>query len=276
MANPIEPRDSGALREQLERHPIYAEVQDLDDLRLFMAHHVYAVWDFMSLVKYVQGHIAPPSVPWMPTAHPAVLRQFINAMVLAEESDEGLPDATGQPTAVAHFDLYCQAMSEIGADTGVLMQFLEHVRIEGIESALARAAIPGPARRFMAMTFGFIDTGKTHIVAAALAVGREQVIPGMFRALLKDLGVAEPQAPAFYHYLKRHIYLDDDSHGPMAMRLLEELCAGDLQKVLESEQAAKRSIEARIHFWDEVRAALRADGLSATVAPQPCSGAFLV
>lgn len=272
MANSIGPRTSSALREQLDRHPIYAEVRDLGDLRLFMAHHVYAVWDFMSLVKYVQGHIAPVSVPWMPTAHPSMLRQFINAMVLAEESDEGLADATGQPTAVAHFDLYCQAMREVGADTGVLMRFLEQVGTDGVRSALGAAAIPGPARRFMAATFGFIDTGKAHVVAAALAVGREQVIPGMFRALLRDLGVVEAQAPAFYHYLKRHIHLDDDTHGPMAMRLLEEVCAGDAQKVLESEQAAHRALEARIHFWDEVRAVLRA-GRSVSVASQPRLGA---
>lgn len=146
MANSIGPRTSSALREQLDRHPIYAEVRDLGDLRLFMAHHVYAVWDFMSLVKYVQGHIAPVSVPWMPTAHPSMLRQFINAMVLAEESDEGLPDATGQPTAVAHFDLYCHAMREVGADTGVLMRFLEQVRTDGVRSALG-AAEPYRGRR---------------------------------------------------------------------------------------------------------------------------------
>jgi hypothetical protein len=256
------------LRDRLEHHPIYAEVQDLAQLRVFMEHHVYAVWDFMSLLKYVQGHVAPTLVPWMPTRDAPVLRQFINAMVLAEESDEGMPDAAGRPTAVAHFDLYYQAMREIGADTGVVMQFLEHVRTKGIESALVEAAIPAAARRFMATTFGFINTGKTHIVAAALAAGREQVIPGMFRALLRGLGVGEQHAPAFYHYLKRHIHLDDESHGPMAERLLKEICAGDSQKVLESEQAARKALEARICFWDEVRLALRADVFSATVAPR--------
>lgn len=274
MAKLIEPGVSSVLRDRLDRHPIYAEVQDLSALRIFMEHHVYAVWDFMSLVKYVQGHTAPTSVPWMPTRHSSRVRQFINAMVLAEESDEGPPDAAGQPTAVAHFDLYCQGMDEVGADTGVVMRFLDGVRAKGIEDALIEAVIPSPARRFMATTFGFIGTGKPHIVAAALAVGREQVIPGMFRALLNKLGVTEWEAPAFHYYLKRHIHLDDDTHGPMTMRLLEELCDGDPEKAMESEQAARRALEARIRFWDEVRGALGAAGSSAAVASHPSSDAW--
>ena len=73
-------READVLRDRLERHPIYAEVQDLNRLRLFMAHHVFAVWDFMSLVKSVQGHTAPTAVPWMPTRRPPGLRRFINAV----------------------------------------------------------------------------------------------------------------------------------------------------------------------------------------------------
>jgi hypothetical protein len=275
MANLFESQVTEALRHRLENHPIYAEVQDLHRLRVFMEHHAYAVWDFMSLLKAVQGHTAPTSVPWMPTPHSPVVRHFVNAMVLAEESDEGLPDARGQPTAVAHFDLYRQAMNEIGADTEVLMRFLAHVRTQGIESALAEAAMPRSARRFMVTTFGFIGTGKAHIVAAALAVGREKVIPGMFRVLLKEFGVAEQEAPAFHHYLKRHIHLDDHTHGPMAVRLLEELGAGDSQKVVESEQAAEKALKARLRFWDEVRDALRASAAVTAAAPQPNSGVLL-
>ncbi len=261
MASPLEPKGIEVLRGRLECHPIYGELRDRSDLGRFMERHVYAVWDFMSLLKSVQSHVAPTCVPWMPTREAPVLRQFINAMVLAEESDEGLADMTGQVTAVAHFDLYCQAMNEVGADTTALAGFLEQVRLKGIDRALSEAAIPASAQRFMATTFGFIGTGRPHVVAAALAVGREQAIPAMFRALLRQLGVSELDAPAFHYYLKRHIHLDDDAHGPMAMRLLEELCAGDSEKFIEAERAARKALEARILFWDQVRADLRGQSL---------------
>ena len=46
--------------------------------------------------------------------------------------------------------------------------------------------------------------------------------------------------------------MDGDHHGPMAKRILEELCNGDPQKEAEVLNQAKASIEARICFWDEV------------------------
>jgi hypothetical protein len=112
------------------------------------------------------------------------------------------------------------------------------------------------ARWFMEGTFGFIATGKPHVVAAAFALGREQVIPGMFRALLQDMQVRAHQAPAFHYYLERHIHLDEDHHGPLSLRMLDELCAGDPHKVREAEQAARAAIAARIEFWDGVLSAL--------------------
>ena len=69
------------LQAELDGHPVYADVGGLEDLRIFMAHHVFSVWDFMSLVKYMQGHLAPAVVPWMPHGDPA-LRFFINRLVL--------------------------------------------------------------------------------------------------------------------------------------------------------------------------------------------------
>lgn len=96
------------LQEKLKHHPIYAAVQDLDDLHCFMQHHVYPVWDFMSLVKYLQHHLAPSSVPWLPECGDAASVRFINELVLGEESDESLPAPDGQPVYASHF-----MMSEI-------------------------------------------------------------------------------------------------------------------------------------------------------------------
>ncbi|HEX8964407.1 MAG TPA: DUF3050 domain-containing protein [Rhodocyclaceae bacterium] len=241
-------------RSRLDNHPVYQQVNDIDALRTFMTHHVYSVWDFMSLLKYLQHLVAPAGAPWMPLGDP-MLRRFVNELVLEEETDEA-PGENGEKGYASHFELYLLAMADVGADTTRPLAFLDAVRKQGIDAALASASIPEPARQFMKTTFGFIATGKPHVVGAALALGREHIIPPMFRALLARMGYDAHKAPRFHYYLERHIHLDEDFHAPMSLRLLESLCGGDAAKAVEAMAAARQAMEARIAFWDGVQAAL--------------------
>jgi len=247
------------LKARLDQHPLYTAVRTPADLRCFMQHHVYAVWDFMSLLKYLQGAIAPVSLPWQPTGDAALTaaQRLINEIVLGEETDEGLPDANGQPSFISHFDLYLGAMQEVGADTAPVLAFLRQVKKKGVDKALRRADIPEPSRRFMTSTFDVIDAGRTPAVAAAFALGREQVIPGMFRALLADLGISRQQAPLFHYYLERHIHLDGELHGPLSLNLLAHLCGDSAAKLRQVERAAKKAVKARVALWDAVHAELK-------------------
>lgn len=244
------------LQDELANHPIYESLRSIADLRVFMEHHVFSVWDFMSLIKYLQKHVAPIQVPWRPEGDPA-LRYFINQLVLEEESDTA-PGAGGAPTYASHFESYCRAMAEIGADASLPERFLALVQERGIDAALYDDMVPLPARYFSETTFGFIREDKPHTVAAALAVGRERVIPDMFRSFLREMHVSEAQAPAFHYYLTRHIHLDEDFHGPLSLSLLESLCGGDPVKIDEAETAAEEAVCARIRFWDGVLEAIRA------------------
>ncbi|HEX8986640.1 MAG TPA: DUF3050 domain-containing protein [Rhodocyclaceae bacterium] len=241
-------------RSRLDNHPVYKAVNGIESLRAFMSHHVYSVWDFMSLLKYLQHLVAPAGAPWMPVGDP-LLRRFINELVLEEETDEA-PQPDGQMSYASHFELYLQAMGDVGCDTGRPLAFLDAVRSKGVDAALATADIPEPARQFMKTTFGFIATGKPHVVGAALALGREQIIPPMFRALLARMGYDATKAPRFHYYLERHIHLDEDFHAPMSLRLLESLCGGDAGKTEEALAAARQAMEARIAFWHGVAAAM--------------------
>lgn len=246
------------LRTQLDTHPVYASLRNIEDLRCFMHHHVFPVWDFMSLAKSLQAVLAPTTLPWRPVGDPAV-RRFINEIVLGEESDIGLPDSDGHETYVSHFELYCRAMADIGADPAPAIAFVALAAEQGIDAALQKGVAPAPAIEFMATTFGFIATGKPHVVAAAFALGREHVIPQMFRSFLSGMNVSEADAPAFRYYLERHIHLDEETHGPLSLKMLEELCGGDPQRIREAEDAARQAIEARIHFWDGVHRAILAN-----------------
>lgn len=238
----------------LDQHPVYAAVETLADLRCFMQHHVYSVWDFMSLIKYLQSVIAPSHVPWVPRGNPNV-RRFINELVLEEESDQ--TQVEGEFSS--HFELYQMAMKEIGAHTETSTRFVAQVQTNGIESALNETVIPAPARQFTNTTFSFILANKPHQVAAALALGREHIIPNMFRSILAKIGVTAEQAPVFHFYLNRHIHLDEDFHAPLSLLLLNELCEGNAQKIDEAIAAANSAVRARLAFWDGVLTAIEAN-----------------
>jgi hypothetical protein len=241
-----------SLRERLEAHPIYAAVQTLGDLQVFMQHHVYSVWDFMSLIKYLQNEIAPARWPWTPGVDASVQR-FINELVLEEETDIALP---GQDGHTSHYLLYLAAMREIGADADTPARFVQIVAEQGIAAALGAGLAPVPSATFTRSTFDFLGSGKSHSVAAALALGREHVIPSMFRAFLSRMAVTEAQAPSFHYYLNRHVHLDEDFHAPMSLRLLAALCGDDAGKWREAEAAAEAAVNARMLFWDGVLKAL--------------------
>ncbi len=255
-AKPFDTSVVNDLRQKLDTHPVYGAVKTLDDLRVFMGHHIYSVWDFMSVVKFLQNEIAPTRYPWKPLGHPSV-RYFINQLVLEEESDLGLPAPDGSTTYASHFELYCHAMREVGADPAGPLRFVDAAATQGIQAALALGIAPKASHRFMESTFHFIGTGKPHVVAAAFALGREHIIPGMFRAFLKDMDITEQDAPAFHYYLNRHIHLDADFHGPISLQLLEQLCDGDTTRIREAEDAARMAVEARIRFWDGVMEAMK-------------------
>lgn len=249
----FDPEFIRGLQARLENHPIYASLHSVDDLRVFMAHHVHSVWDFMSLIKYLQHAVAPAAWPWVP-GRDAPVQRFINELVMEEETDQNAP---GQATEFSsHFMLYIAAMREIGVDVAPILAFVERAGRDGIDAALASGLAPAPAAAFNRVTFDFIGSGKAHTVAAALALGREHIIPLMFRAILGRMHIGEDQAPIFHFYLHRHIHLDQDFHGPLSLRLLEALCADDQIKHSEARDAASQAVSARLAFWDGVLEAL--------------------
>lgn len=243
------------LLDKLNAHPIYQSLRSREDLQVFMSHHIYSVWDFMSLVKYLQSVIAPTQVPWQPLGD-AEVRYFINQLVLEEESD--CIEVGGKPVYGSHFEHYCRAMDEIGADGAAARRFSERVAEVGIDKALYDDEVPLAARYFSETTFGLIRENKPHIAAAALAFGREKVIPGMFRRFIAEIGLSPDQAPSFHVYLNRHVHLDEDFHGPLSERLLLSLCGDDETRISEAETAIEEAICARIRFWDGVHEAIEA------------------
>ena len=241
------------LRAKLVGHPVFHSVTTLPRLRVFMEHHVYPVWDFMSLLKSLQQTFAPHGSPWLPDGD-GDIRRFVNEIVTEEESDQALPGSEAE--YISHFDMYRQSMSEIGADLGGINDFINCVAADGLARGLARREVPEVARRFMRSTFDVIESGEPHRIAAAFALGREDIVPGMFKALLAEMKITEADAPTFHYYLTRHTHLDEESHGPMALRMLYRLCDGDARREEETLATAAAALQARIDFWDGVNDAI--------------------
>jgi hypothetical protein len=238
------------LRARLADHPLYDTLHSNIALRIFMEHHVYAVWDFMSLVKSLQALLAPSSVPWTPAENPAHVH-LINQLVLEEESDLAMNDSTGYQFA-SHFESYCQAMLEVGANMLPITKFIRQVKCESLEAAMRIAAVPEPAKRFVSHTFNMIRNGKPHQLAALLAYGRESQIPQLFQSILDGLQTGPDDAPLLHRYLRRHIELDGDEHGPLTIRLVENLCGGSIPKQNEVMETAADALQARLDFWDGI------------------------
>ncbi len=244
--------DLSILRQQLFQHPLYDSVQTADNVRLFMREHVFAVWDFMSLLKRLQQLVTCCTVPWMPPADARVSR-FINEIVLGEECDED-----GRGGYASHFELYLQAMDEVGADARPIRGFLKAV-LAGtpIDQALASVAILPSTRRFVLSTMQVAERGLPHEVAAAFFYGREDVIPDMFTRLVKSLPRDGVPVDRLVHYLNRHIELDANDHGPLARRLVESLCQEDAGRLQAAQRTAILSIQSRIELWDGLLTAIR-------------------
>jgi hypothetical protein len=238
------------LRARLTAHPLYASIRTPAHLRLFMQSHVFAVWDFMSLLKALQQRLTCTSVPWVPTGFPES-RRFLNEIVLGEESDQY------EGRAISHFELYLEAMDEASADTAPIRSLLDSIH----QNNFSPATIPAPAaaQAFVASTFRVIDANNLAALAAAFTFGREDVIPDIFRELVRDLNRQHPGAfTRFIWYLERHIEVDGEDHGPLSLRMVADLCGSDETLWEQAATAAEQAITARLTLWDGILAQITA------------------
>lgn len=236
-------------KEILLQHPLYKKVQTIDDLQCFVENHVYAVWDFMSLLKALQSKLTCTTTPWIATKNPET-RYLINEIVLAEESDLTL-DGKRQ----SHFEMYLDAMKSCGASTIEIEAFIENViATQNIFVSIKQSTIHPNIKAFLDFTFRVIEVGKPHEIAAAFTFGREDLIPSMFTEILKNFQANFPETDLskLIYYFERHIELDADDHGPKALQMVTELCGNDEVKWKEVEEISNLALEKRIGLWDAI------------------------
>jgi hypothetical protein len=248
-------REVVSLADAVRGHSVFSQLRTLQHIRLFMEHHVWCVWDFMSLLKSIQAEVAPITVPWK-VPEDCESARLVNEIVVGEEGDDG-PD--GAP--ISHFELYMRGMRAAGANTGAMDRFLEGMAAGASWSeALTRAEPPKASVNFVRTTLEIARASVPERVAA-FTVGREEIIPGMFRSIVDEhsqnmLASGDGgDLSRFVWYLQRHIDVDGNRHGPMSSRLFERVCMKAPETRALALQTATRVLTRRLELWDAVKAA---------------------
>ena len=237
------------LRDQLKSHSLYSTLSNMDDVAVFMEKHVFAVWDFMSLLKSLQNHLTNVNVPWTPKGGGATAR-FINEIVMAEESDI---NELGVP--MSHYEMYLDAMTQVGADTHQIRLFVNAIENrDSLETAAKRIDLEIPILEFIQFTMGVVNSNKPHCIASAFTFGREDVIPDMFLEVVSQSQTQDNDKTygKLLYYLNRHIELDGDEHGPISLKMVAELCGEDANKWEEVLETAKEALKFRLKLWDHI------------------------
>ncbi len=237
------------LREKLLNHKLYTEIKSIEDLKIFTSNHVFAVWDFMSLLKALQNKLTCTKIPWIPNSN-SETAYLINEIVLAEETDIG-QDGKRK----SHYELYIDAMNDIGVETKTIEQSITQLSSSNdIENEINKLNIHQKIKEFLKFTFSIIKEGKPHKIAAIFTFGRENLIPNMFNEILHEFqrNFTKNDISKLIYYFERHIELDEDEHGPMALKMVSELAEGNPLKWKEIEEISKVALEKRIGLWDAI------------------------
>ena len=244
------------LIDKINHHTLYSHIRTLPNLRIFMECHVFAVWDFMCLLKELQRRLVSTGAPWFPPRD-AQSAHLINGILVEEEGDLSEDGCS----YLCHFDLYLQAMQQVGADTQPMQKFLQRLsKGYALREAIAQTHLPAPAQPFVSATFSFFALS-TPALAATFVYGREAITSKMFLPLVQQLKQALPESQqsslsTFIYYCQRHIELDQEDHLPKAMTMLMNLIKSE-QDYEDAITAAAAALQARLDFLTSIEQRLK-------------------
>jgi Protein of unknown function (DUF3050) len=213
-----------------------------------MEQHVFAVWDFMCLLKELYRSVVSIFPPWFPPKD--ALSAHLICSILAEEEGDLTEDGKSY---LSHYEIYITAMEKIGANTDPIKKLLTLLKgRHNIQDALSHIPIRSTTKDFVLTTFSFFEL-QAHQLASAFVYGREGITAAIFMPLLEQLeerssSFNQDQLSTLIYYFKRHIELDDGEHYPKGIKMLSNLIGDDRNKLDEVEEVAVRAITSRINF----------------------------
>jgi len=236
----------------ITRHPALRSIHTMAHLARFSEIHVFAVWDFMSLLKALQRKLTHTQILWLPPSDHLGCH-LVNTLLAEEESDH-----TADGRYLSHFELYLEAMRQCGADTSGITAFMQDIQKGmSLPELLMQTYVPSAARQFVQDTFHVIGQN-THEIAASFAYAREHITSGMFANILAPIAKAavtnDYSVDQFIYYFQRHIELDGDKHSTQSKTLVANLCGADAKKWQEATDTAIFSLKSRLRLLDGIAA----------------------
>jgi len=186
---------------------------------------------------------------WLPSKNPGVLR-LINQLTISEETDELQPLGF----VGSHFELYLNAMSEVGASTRGISTFVKALR-EGLGIETALMCAPLPAREFVIGNYEIMQRGVVE-TAGALFFGREDIVPSLFSKIKCANDFTEHKW--FLAYLDRHIEEDVEVHGKIAESIVANLCKDSHENWRRAFFGARTALKLRLALLDSIYCELSA------------------
>jgi hypothetical protein len=236
------------LHNKIAQHPVLDKITSIADVRFLMQQHVFAVWDFVCLLKVLHQRVVGCEVPWFPSQDPDSAR-LLYELLIEEETDRLPVPNLSDHQHQSHFSLYLTAMRECGADTEPIETCLARLKAgQSLEEALLHPGILSTTRAFVAQTFSTFQAA-TPVLAASFVFGREAMVPDFFGPWLQQLITHKiPDCSLLKYYLERHITLDGDTHFPKAANMLARLCGDDTRAWQQASQMAEAALAARLDF----------------------------
>ncbi len=247
-------------RQSLLNHPLYEQLIDVDSLRIFMEHHVWAVYDFMCMAKRLQSAFTTTSFPWKPPRVPELAR-LMNEIILGEESDVR-PDGS----ASSHLELYLEAMEEVGASTTPIKRFLQALDAGRTwQGSLQNCGAPKAGTQFAQETLQAVENESLAFIAGAFTFGRENLLPDLFLQFVRHLDQSHPgKFLDLVYYFQRHIEVDGEEHGPLAIKMLEKTVEAGQGTAVDAFEGAQAELVKRCSLWDSILEIIQVPAIAAS------------
>lgn len=226
----------------LSRHAVLDLLRTPEAVRVFLRFQVFAVWDYMTLLKAMQQRFTGSTLPWKPAPWSGEVVRLVNQLVLDEESDL---DRDGRIRS--HYQSFLEIMAEAGVSTSEIRQLVASGDPE---------PLPGPVRRFVAFTLGTATTGMDEELAAALLIGREAGVPEAYAAISRAVGNQRVGFTRLARYCDRHVDRDDAATHRLLAIAERELIGFDSRRREWAEASARRALEVRRDLWNAAARAI--------------------
>ena len=245
-------KELSQLKKSIRGHTLFSNKLSNRQIAIFMESHIYSVWGFMSLLKSLQYALSSNNLPWIPTSNTTNgLVNFINEIVLSEESEhiKGIG-------FISHFEIYLLAMEEIGAKVNNIKKLIKNIENnKKYKNAILDIKIHKEVRDFLDFDIKTSQSNSLPKIIGGFTLAREQVIPNMFEYIIPAIK-DKKSAKHFITYLRRHISIDGDRHGPLASKLLETICSSN-KDMCTAYQSGIKSLKLRLKVWDKVASELK-------------------